>query len=138
MPARLIKLTLFSLVALSAFEVNAFFSPEINRAMDRAKACEKIIQNYVYAECMTYNNKELKDAINNTSKRKMAIFSPSKQKKIKTNLDKTTKSATKRCLNEQAKFGDSMNGERRHTYCLYENLLELLINVERNIDIYAR
>jgi len=138
MQTRLIKLTLFTLLILSSFDVNAFFSPEISRAMDQAKNCDRIIQNHVYAECMTNNNKELKDAIAKTSKQKMASYVASKQKKIITNLDKKAKSAAKQCMNEQAKFGDSMNGERRHTYCLYENLLELLINVERNIDIYAR
>ena len=138
MQTRLIKFTLFTLLILSTFEANAFFSPEVSQAMNQAKICDKIIQNHVYTECMVNNNKELENAIIKASEQKMASYSSTKKKKIKANLDKKTKSAAKQCMNEQVKFGDSMNGERRHTYCLYENLIELLINVERNIDIYAR
>jgi len=116
----------------------ASLSAEVNRAMDEANTCQQVGQNHIYSQCMNNNNQRLRDTIMLKTKTQSASFGPSKQKRIKQNVDKKIKQSIKQCLDENAKFGDSMSGNRRHPYCLYENMLELLINVERNIEIYAR
>jgi len=118
--------------------VQAFFSPSVNRAMDEAKICNKVTSNHGYIECMNKNNQALKRSIDNTTTTKTADYSPSKQKRVKQYVKKQNQSITKNCLNEKSKLGNGITSDRRHIYCVYENLLELQINLERNIELYAK
>ena len=106
--------------------------------MDAAKDCNQASQNHIYLECMLINNQQLTKAILKISEQKVQKFPMKKQKATKENINRKLKSIDSNCLNEQTMFGDSMNGERRHPYCLYENKLELLINIQQRIDIFAQ
>jgi len=117
---------------------HANFSQEVVRAMDAAKDCNQASQNHIYLECMLINNQRLTKAILKISEQKIQKLPMKKQKAINDNINRKLKSIDRQCLNEQAMFGDSMNGERRHPYCLYENKLELLINVQQRSGIFAQ
>lgn len=105
--------------------------------MKRANNCKQAGQNQAYSECMQANSKQIRKIIQQESSRQMATLSNGKKQTIRKNINKKIKSFTEQCLIENGQFNGSMSGERRHPYCIYENMLELLINVQRNIDIYA-
>ncbi len=117
---------------------HAFLSNEANRAMDEANACGQAQQNHIYSECMGKNNENMKKAILNKSLQHSQNFSANKKQKLLQNIHSKIESNKQLCANEKTRFGDSMTGDRRYAYCLYENMLELLINVDRNIETYAR
>ena len=127
----------FTLLMLSTTN-HAFLSHEVSQAMDNANACNQAQQSYVYSQCMQENNEQIKKNLLSKSQQQIQNFSSSKKRKVQQNIENKVKSNTKHCKIEKEKYGDSMTGERRYPYCLYENMLELLINVERNIDIYSR
>ncbi len=106
--------------------------------MDEANACGQAHQNDIYSECMQINYEKLKkNILNKIQQQTQNNDSGKKQEQLK-NIENKIKLNQKRCANEKSRSGDNMNGERRYAYCLYENMLEVLINVERNIQIYAR
>ena len=117
---------------------HAFLSYDVNQAMDNANACSQARQIHIYSECMRENNEQIKKKLLSESQQQIRNFGSSKKKKVQQNIDNRIKSNTKLCKDEKTRFGDSMTGERRYPLCLYENMLELLINVERNIEIYSR
>jgi len=129
-------LILFVIVISTPCQAN--FSEDVMYAMDGSNNCNKADQNHVYSECMLLNNQRLKDAILRISQQQLKKYDAKKKQSITENINRKIKSINRNCLNEQAMFGDSMNGERRHPYCIYENSLELLINIEQRIDIYAK
>lgn len=116
----------------------AYLSQEVNQAMDKANTCNQAQQIEIYSECMQLNNERIKKSILSKSENQIQSFSRSKKQKVIQNINNKIQSNTKLCKNEKKRYGDSMTGQRRYPYCLYENMLELLINVERNIDIYSR
>ena len=130
------------LIALSflllPFSAYGFFSPSVNRAMDKTKECNKTQSNHAYFECMSRNNYQLKLSINKTVEQSTKDYPKYKKNKIKSYVKNKKLNITKTCMNEQSKLGGSMNSDRRHIYCAYEHLLELQINLERNIDFYAK
>ena len=142
MPFHLSKTLYTILIVLVALFLapasQAYLSEDVTQAMDEANICNQVSQNYIYTECMQRNNNQIRKAILKKSQQRTKRFRASKKQVIVQNINKKMKSNLKQCLNEKTMFGDSMTGERRHAYCIYENILELLINVERNLEIYAR
>jgi len=116
----------------------ANLSEEVVQSMQRANDCNLTNQNYVYTECMLINNQKITKSILRISQQKIKDYSANKKQTTIKNIDAKIIWINRHCLNEQTKFGDSMNGERRHPYCVYENRLELLINVQQRIHIYAQ
>lgn len=115
----------------------AYLSYEVNQAMDKANTCKQAQQSHIYSECMRLNNEWLKKTVFSKSEYRMQSFASSKKQKVLKNINIKIQSNTQHCKDEKTRYGDSMTGERRFPYCQYENMLELLINVERNIDIYS-
>jgi len=128
---------LFFIAALLSPVSQAYLSHEVSQAMDNTNACRQAQQNHIYTECMRLSNESLKKTLFSKSEQQMQSFVNSKKQKVMKNIKNRIQLNTKRCNDEKAQFGDSMTGERRYPYCLYENMLEILINVERNIDIYS-
>lgn len=116
---------------------HAFLSAEVMQAMDKANYCNINRQNDLYSECMKSNYEQIKKVVFEKVQQQTKNHKTNKKRVIMQNIDKKIKLNSKICLNENNLYGDSMNGERRHPYCLYENMLEILINVERNIEFYA-
>jgi hypothetical protein len=137
-PAKtLLTICVYLICLLLSTPSRAFLSDDVYRAMDEANACGQAHQNYIYSECMQINYEKLKKNILNKSQQQLQNYGTSKKQKLLQNINNKIKSNHKLCTNEKARLDDSMNGERRYPYCLYENMLEVLINVERNIEIYA-
>ncbi len=134
----ILTLCLFFIALIVSTPSRAFLSNEVNQAMDNANLCGQAQQSHIYSECMRLNNERLKKTLLSKSEHQMRNFANVKKQKILKNIHHKIQSNTKLCKDEKTRFGDSMNGERRYPYCLYENMLELLINVEKNIDLYSR
>lgn len=92
----------------------------------------------MYTECMQDNNERIKQTALSKSQQQIQNYPTSKRQTIIKNINAKIKTNSKHCSYERDKFVDNIAGTRRYQYCLYENMLELLINVERNIEIYTR
>lgn len=133
----ILTFSLFFICVMLPLSSQAFLSPQVNQAMDNANICRQSQQNFVYDECMRQNNQQIKKNIQNNHKQQSINFSTSQQLKLKQNINKKLESNQRLCEEEKKRFEGSMAGERRYYYCIYENLLETLINVDRNIEIYT-
>jgi len=116
----------------------AFMTPQIRSAMGEASLCQKIRSSGIYAECMSINNDKIAKAIKTESQLKTQNFSKAKKKRTLIKINKAVKANLKHCLDEQSLSGNSIDGQRRHSYCVYENMLERLINVSNHIENYSR
>lgn len=83
---------------------------------------------------MQQNNEFIRRSIISSSEVKLEKLSANKKDRVKANISKRINSNIKQCLNERGRFKDSTQGDKRHQYCIYENMLELLINIDRDIN----
>jgi len=114
----------------------AALSSEVVDAMDEVNACQTITLRQTYANCMRDTNGRIRAAIQRKSSQILSKYPSSKRQKILDKIESNIKSSKLKCEREQPHFGDSPTGQRRLPYCIYENMLETLINVERNIKIF--
>jgi len=112
-------------------------SDEVIRAMDEANQCKRSTQSLVFIECMQLNNEFIRKSIISKSRQSTDQLPLSKREKINNNISKKIKSNIRRCMNEKVRISDSAQSDRRHEYCLYENMLEILINIDRDVQIYV-
>jgi len=130
---------LFFLSVLAASPVYArSLSDDVVKAMDQANACRTMSALESYQDCFQETAANLMLAIKSSSSISLHRFPLSKRRTINENIQKKIKSNNKHCEQEQPYYGDSPTGQRRLPYCVYENMLEILINVERNISIYSK
>ena len=115
----------------------AFMSDEVIRAMDEANLCKRSSQGLVFIECMQLNNEFIRKSIISKSRQSTDKLPLSKREKINHNISKKIKSNIRRCMNEKVRINDSDQSDQRHEYCLYENMLEILINIDRDVQIYV-
>ena len=115
----------------------AYLSDEVNKAMDQANFCQKANQELVFIECMRRNNEFIRTTIKHKSKEATSRLSSKKKKKINQGIEHTIKSKIEICMNEQSQFSSHSGSDRRQEYCLYENMLEVLINIDRNIETFG-
>ncbi|MDQ7049611.1 MAG: hypothetical protein Q9M92_08730 [Enterobacterales bacterium] len=118
--------------------VKAFMTPEISSAMDEANICQEIRSVSAYIECMTINNNKILTAIKDQSQVQTQGFSRVKKNRTLKKIDLALKANLKRCFDEQSLNHNPASGQRRYSYCSYENMLEILINVSNRIEIYSR
>ena len=118
--------------------IMAELSMEVVSAMDKAQDCRKIRMMLTYQQCMQQTNGELRAAIEAKSSQKLASYHSAKKLKIMDKINAKIESNQLMCEREQPHFGDSPTGQRRLPYCIYENMLETLINIDRNINTYLR
>ncbi|MEP1742835.1 MAG: hypothetical protein ABJI60_19060 [Kangiellaceae bacterium] len=115
----------------------AFISDEVSKAMDQANFCQKATQELVFIECMRRNNEFIRTTIKQKSKTATNGLSSHKKKKINQGIEHSIKSKIEICMNEQSRLSSHSGSDRRQEYCLYENMLEVLINIDRNIEIFG-
>jgi Flp pilus assembly protein TadG len=120
-----------------SFSSWAYLSSDVTKAMDQANLCRQATQELVFVECMRRNNTFIQQAIKRKSQSATAKFSSRTQKKVSAGIEKSIQSKVKTCMQEQTRFSNQSAGNRRHEYCLYENMLEVLINIDRNIERFA-
>jgi chromatin segregation and condensation protein Rec8/ScpA/Scc1 (kleisin family) len=109
--------------------------------MIQAQDCRNIQQSEIYTDCMQQVNNKLKKSIAMSKQTKLQKYRSKKASNLSKNIDQQIKNNLKKCMNEQTQLSstDNMNNinEKRHLYCIYENMLELLINIEGNIRVYS-
>ncbi len=115
----------------------AFTSDHVSKAMAQANFCQKATQELVFIECMRRNNEYIRTTIKQKSKNATSRFSSVKKKKINQGIEHSIKSKIEICMNEQSRLSSHSGSNRRQEYCLYENMLEVLINIDRNIEIFG-
>jgi len=136
-----LKYRFLILVALTygwVLPVQAFMTPEISRAMDEATICKEIRSESTFIECMTLLNNKIAKAIKAQSQIQTQNFSKVKKKRTLKKIELALKANLKRCSDELALNQNPATGQRRFSYCRYENMLEILINVSHRIEMYSR
>ena len=116
----------------------AALSMDVVDAMDEVNACQTIRLRHTYEQCMQQTNGKISAAIQRKSSQVLSKYPSSKKQKILDNIQSKINSNKLKCESEQPHFGDSPTGQRRLPYCIYENMLETLINVERNIKSFLK
>ncbi len=125
-----IALLLTSPISSAALSSNVF------NAMDEVNACQTIALRQTYEDCMRDTNGKIRAAIQRKSSQILSKYPSSKKQKIVAKIESNIEKSKLKCEREQPLYGDSPTGQRRLPYCIYENMLETLINVERNIKIF--
>jgi len=129
----------FSLWVIGTLSIDArSLSDDVVKAMDQANACRTMSMLENYQQCFHETSAKLKVAIKSSSSISLHRYPLSKRRKISENIQTKIELNNKNCEKEQPFYGDSPTGTRRLSYCIYENMLEILINVERNINIYSK
>ncbi len=125
--------------ALSIFSLSAhaYFSTAVSQAMSQVKHCYRSQFEAQYSDCVLAINDQLKAVIFSTSVKKSQSLSPKKQKLIQKKIRQKIKSNANQCFISQSNQEQFSGNNRSQMRCLYENMLELLINVERNIQIFT-
>lgn len=113
-------------------------SGEVMRAMDEANSCKKATQSKVIIYCMQQNNEFLQKSIVSSAELAIKKLPYSKQRSTRENITQKVKSNLKQCMNEASRIKNRGTAEQRHEYCVYENMLELLININNNLQIYSQ
>ncbi len=134
----LASLIFFLFVFISSLAEGRSLSDDVVKAMDQANACRTMNILNRYERCFQETNERLESAIKSSSLISMHRFSVSKKRKIMDNIQTRIASNNKKCRGEGKFYGDSHTGQRRLPYCIYENMLEILITVERNISLYSK
>ncbi len=116
----------------------AFMSADVIKAMDQANFCKRANQTLVFVECMRRNNEFIRASIKKNTQTAIAKFNPYKRKKLEQGVTQSIHEKIDTCMKEQTRFSGNSGNDRRQEYCLYENMLEVLINIDKNIEIYAR
>ncbi len=124
------------LVAIQSSVAQAALPDSVNRAMSQANLCKQSQQGPVYISCMQDNNSQIRKDLISLRDKKAASFGYSKKQKIKQNVDAQINKKLKQCLNEKSRYQDLNQANKRHQYCIYENMVEILITLDRNIKLY--
>jgi len=128
---------IISIIFLSFSSISsAALSSDVVNAMDGVNACQTITLRQTYEHCMQDTNGRIRAAIQSKSSQILSKYPSSKRQKIFDKIESSIESNKIKCEREQPYFGDSPTGQRRLPYCIYENMLEILINVERNIKVF--
>lgn len=128
--------TAIVLVAIQSSVAQAALPDSVNRAMSQANLCKQSQQGPVYISCMQDNNSQIRKDLISLRDKKAASFGYSKKQKIKQNVDAQINKKLKQCLNEKSRYQDLNQANKRHQYCIYENMVEILITLDRNIKLY--
>ncbi len=126
------------ILSLWIMPAKAFLTPEIERAMGEAQICKSIPQDSTYQECMQQNNHYIEKAIERQSQIKTQGFSKTKKKRTLKKIDAALKANLKRCTNGASQSGNQSLDKRQHSYCIYQNMLEILIHVSNRIELYSK
>ena len=128
---------LISSCALS-FPSIAGLSNDVIKSMDEANTCKKIAIHYVYMECMQQNNKRIVRFIKTKSSQVSSKMKNSRKQALLSNLTKKMDFDYANCGREKTMFNDVTRGEKRFEYCVYENRLETLINLNKRPEVYLQ
>ncbi len=128
--------TVIVLVAIQSNTAQAALPDSVNRAMSQASLCKQSQQGPVYTSCMQDNSAQIRKDLISLRDKKLQPFGYSKKQKIKQNVDAEINKKLKLCLNEKARYQDLNQANKRHQYCIYENMVEILLTLDRNIKLY--
>ncbi len=136
------KLPMLLFLSLHSLPSQAELSDNVNNTMIKAQDCRSINKDKIYINCMLEVNTSIKKLIKMSKNKQLGRFTGKKANEISHYIERKSQKILQRCLSAQAKRTSAENrktaGERRHLYCIYENMLELLINIEGNIELYSQ
>lgn len=136
-----LKLSTLTLFTLFSHPSQAELPESIIRVMFQAQECQSIVQNDVYFSCMLEVNNRIKKSIQISKQRQLKGLNTKNGDRLSKNIKQKIQHNLKTCQFEQSRLiaikSKKDDSEKRQAYCLYENMLELLINIERGMPIYS-
>jgi hypothetical protein len=110
----------------------------VNRAMKQMSQCKQSPQNTTSISCMKDNNAQIKRDLEQLRSRKLAQFSSNRRGELKKKIESKIVENLKKCLYEKTQYQDVQQADKRHQYCIYEHMVEMLITIDRNVEQYQR
>lgn len=117
---------------------DAAISSDVYQAMEQNSLCQETLQDYTYIQCMEIGNQKLKKMLTAKISSKSKKLSITNQQLVKVNINKKIKSGGDYCRFEQKQQANHLNNQRRYPQCVYETLLGILINIDRDISVYTQ
>ncbi len=103
--------------------------------MDAANECKTILDPTTHVQCMLKNNANIKRKTQFEVNRQLEKLVLSQKKKYQAKLKEKFEIHQKSCWKEKNSVVEGPYSEKRQVYCLYENGLELLITIQKNVDL---